>query len=70
MVRSTHLLPLGAGSVAVAHAQAPGWQPDVTQQQTYTLHHASSTDPAGTNADFVPWHRAQRTPSWMQTDRV
>lgn len=36
---------------AVAMAQAPGWQPDVTQQQTYTLHRASSADPTGANAD-------------------
>jgi Protein of unknown function (DUF2961) len=52
MVRLTHLFLLVAGSVAVAHTQAPAWQPDVTQQQTYTLHRASSADPTGANADF------------------
>src|ERR1700684_2883587 len=52
MVRFTHLFLLVAGSVAVAHTQAPAWQPDVTQQQTYTLHRASSADPTGANADF------------------
>ncbi len=35
-----------------ANAQTPGWQPDLTVQQTYVLHRASSTDPKGANADF------------------
>jgi hypothetical protein len=35
-----------------AQAQTPGWQPDLTVQQTYTLHRSSSTDPKGANADF------------------
>lgn len=39
-----------AASVA-AFGQTPGWQPDLTQQQTYTPHRASSTDPTGANAD-------------------
>lgn len=37
---------------AMAFAQTPGWQPDLTQQQTYTPHRASSTDPTGANHDF------------------
>lgn len=32
--------------------QTPSWQPDLTQQQTYTPHRASSTDPTGANQDF------------------
>ena len=36
----------------IAFAQTPGWQPDLTQQQTYTPHRASSTDPTGANHDF------------------
>ncbi|HYK36559.1 glycoside hydrolase family 172 protein [Alloacidobacterium sp.] len=45
------ILVLGA-SATVAFAQAPPWQPDVTQQQTYTLHRESSTDPTGGNSDW------------------
>jgi len=45
-------LLLAAGFVATAQAQTPGWQPDVTQQQTYTLHRSSSADTTGRNADF------------------
>jgi hypothetical protein len=37
---------------ATALAQAPAWQPDVTRQQSYTLHRESSTDPTGANADM------------------
>jgi hypothetical protein len=37
---------------ALARAQTPSWQPDLTVQQKYTLHRASSTDPTGGNADF------------------
>lgn len=37
---------------SAAFAQNPMAQPDVTRQQTYVLHRASSTDPAGANADF------------------
>ena len=43
-------LVLGA-SAAVAWAQTPTWQPDLTRQQTYTQHRASSADPTGGNAD-------------------
>ena len=34
-----------------AQAQSTYWQPDPTQQQTYTPHRASSADPLGANAD-------------------
>jgi hypothetical protein len=37
---------------SVALCQTPDWQPDLTQQQTYTPHRASSTDPTGANHDF------------------
>lgn len=37
---------------AMAFGQSPSWQPDLTQQQTYTPHRASSTDPTGANADM------------------
>ncbi|MGA8159401.1 MAG: glycoside hydrolase family 172 protein [Acidobacteriaceae bacterium] len=36
-----------------AHGQAGAWMPDVTQQQTYTWHHASSQDRTGGNNDWV-----------------
>ena len=49
MTRFATLFLLAASSVAMA--QTPGWQPDVTQQQTYTLHRSSSADPTGANAD-------------------
>jgi len=52
MMRSAMALLLAAGFVATAQAQTPGWQPDVTQQQTYTLHRSSSADTTGRNADF------------------
>lgn len=50
MMRIAALLLLGVGSFAIG--QTPASQPDVTQQQTYTLHRASSADPTGGNADF------------------
>jgi D-arabinan exo alpha-(1,3)/(1,5)-arabinofuranosidase (non-reducing end) len=34
------------------HAQMSSWQPDLTVQQTYTLHRVSSSDPAGGNRDY------------------
>lgn len=33
-------------------AQMSSWQPDLTVQQTYTLHRTSSSDPTGGNADY------------------
>jgi len=38
----------------LAHSQMSSWQPDLTVQQTYTLHNVSSADPAGGNFDFHP----------------
>ena len=52
MTRFTTLFLLAATSIAMAQAPIPGWQPDVTQQQTYTLHRSSSADVTGRNADF------------------
>jgi hypothetical protein len=43
---------LVAGCTLAASAQSPAWQPDLTVQQTYVPHRASSTDPAGANHDF------------------
>lgn len=35
----------------VGLAQSPSWQPDLTRQQDYTPHRASSADPTGANHD-------------------
>lgn len=35
-----------------SYSQNSSWQPDLIRQQTYTQHRASSSDPAGANADF------------------
>lgn len=51
MMRFATLFLLTASYGTIAYAQAPAWQPDVTQQQTYTLHRASSADPTCANAD-------------------
>src|SRR5580698_6340999 len=32
-------------AIAPAHGHGPNWQPDLTIQQNYTLHRASSADP-------------------------
>jgi hypothetical protein len=45
------LVALGAFALG-AQAQSQSWQPDLTVQQTYVLHRASSTDPKGANDDF------------------
>ena len=53
MTRSILLGALAAAAFAItASAQGPGWQPDLTRQQTYTLHRVSSADPKGGNADY------------------
>jgi hypothetical protein len=52
MLRFATLLLLTASFVTMADAQTQNWQPDVTQQQTYKLHRASSADPTGGNADY------------------
>lgn len=51
MMRIATLL-LAASFAATASAQISHWQPDLTRQQTYTQHRASSADPTGANADF------------------
>lgn len=51
-MRLSALLLLAAGLIPAASAQNPMAQPDLTRQQTYVLHRASSTDPKGANADF------------------
>jgi hypothetical protein len=50
MKRCAVLFSLGSLAL-LAQAQTPGWQPDLTVQQTYVLHRASSADPTGGNAD-------------------
>ena len=50
-------LPIAALSILLAsaltmQAQSPSWQPDLTEQQTYTVHRASSADPTGANHDY------------------
>jgi D-arabinan exo alpha-(1,3)/(1,5)-arabinofuranosidase (non-reducing end) len=52
MMRFAALFLLAASSMAMAQPQLPGAQPDITQQQTYTLHRSSSADSTGRNADF------------------
>lgn len=51
MLRVLILLLATASSAGVAQTQSRDWQPDITQQQTYTAHRASSADPTGANAD-------------------
>jgi hypothetical protein len=45
------LLTAGLGLATDGYAQEIEWQPDMTRQQTYTPHRASSADPLGANAD-------------------
>ena len=67
--RFTTLFLLAASSVAMA--QAAVWQPDVTQQQTYTLHRASSADPTGANRGLSNGSLQElRRPSWMWVGRA
>lgn len=51
MKRFALILVLAAGNALPVCAQTLGW-PDPLQQQTYTPHRASSTDPTGANHDF------------------
>src|ERR1700744_6792906 len=46
------LLQMVASLSLMALGQSAAWQPNVTRQQTYTMHRASSADPTGANADF------------------
>ncbi len=53
MMRLASFLVLAAGLLLAANvsAQELNWQPDLTHQQTYTPHRASSSDPSGRNDD-------------------
>jgi len=52
MIRFVVYSCLSTAFLLPARAQMLSWQPDVTIQQTYTPHRASSSDPTGANADF------------------
>jgi hypothetical protein len=39
-------------AASLSQAQIPSWMPDLTQQQTYTLHRSSSRESTGANADY------------------
>src|SRR6266702_8580131 len=39
-------------STSQMFGQSANWMPDITQQQTYTLHHAASGEGMGANADY------------------
>jgi len=51
MMRLAFLPVLTAGLFLAAHVSAQEMQPDLTRQQTYTPHRASSSDPTGRNDD-------------------
>lgn len=51
-MRSIVLLLLAIASLPAAYGQIPAWMPDLTQQQTYTLHRSSSRQSTGGNADY------------------
>ena len=51
MKRCILLVYLVASTSLAALGQSAAWQPNLTQQQTYTLHRASSADATGANAD-------------------
>src|SRR5277367_1116904 len=50
-VLSFLLLVAGCHVQSTLFAQIPGWMPDPTRQQTYTLHRSSSAETTGGNAD-------------------
>jgi hypothetical protein len=50
-MRFAALLILAMGLASSSSAQEFSWQPDLTRQQTYIPHRASSSDPTGANAD-------------------
>ncbi len=54
MNRLTILFLLATSSAFVSYGQNSAWQPDLTRQQTYTQHRASSADPTGANSDARP----------------
>ena len=45
------LVYLAASVSLTALGQSAAWQPNLTRQQTYTVHRSSSADPTGANAD-------------------
>jgi Protein of unknown function (DUF2961) len=51
-MRSIVLLIFVTVTMPFAFGQIPGWMPDLTQQQTYTLHRSSSRQSTGGNADY------------------
>ena len=51
MSRCILLVYLAASLPLMALGQSAPWQPNLTRQQTYTAHRASSADPTGANAD-------------------
>ena len=51
MGRCLLLVYLAASLPLIALGQSAPWQPNLTRQQTYTAHRASSADPTGANAD-------------------
>lgn len=51
-MRSTLLAFFVLMGTTLANGQSPSWMPDMTQQQTYTLHRSSSMQSTGGNADY------------------
>ena len=51
MSRRNLLVYMAASLSLTALAQSAAWEPSLTQEQIYTAHRASSSDPAGRNAD-------------------
>ncbi|HEV2273139.1 MAG TPA: glycoside hydrolase family 172 protein [Acidobacteriaceae bacterium] len=51
MVRWSLLLLFCMNAFLCVEGQTGAWQPGLTQEQAYTLHRASSSDPTGANAD-------------------
>ena len=52
MVKQGLIYSVIAASCCIAGAQNVSWQPDVTRQQTYVPHRASSSDTKGANEDY------------------
>lgn len=51
MKRIIPLVVMAIGCSMASVAQTQNWEPELTKQQTYVPHRASSTDPLGANAD-------------------
>jgi hypothetical protein len=51
-MRSTLLAFFALMGTTLVYGQSPSWMPDMTQQQTYTLHRSSSMQSTGGNADY------------------